>query len=245
MGKKIIIGLLGLLLIAVTALTIFFYTDHRYSYTIRTYRALSEVQSMEIAYKSRMGLGENHLGIHGTAAMTFAPKAAYIEVYTELPFLGSQKIMDIYTEEKEIYHKFNLAFLPWQSGIPMLSEDAFNPSNLTELSPKAEILPILRFLSSFRKKNVLIRSFVLLTSTSLVLHTIKARINFIASISSAACHPLGPFQNGVFPFHFQRNMIHLNVGNSQQKGYVVKGIRLPSLHSPLQIYKPTFLYRPY
>ena len=152
MGKKIIIGLLSLLLVAVTALTIFFYTDHRYSYAIRTYRALSEVQSMEIAYKSRMGLGENHLGIHGTAAMTFAPKAAYIEVYTELPFLGSKKIMDIYTEEKEIYHKFNLAFLPWQKGIPMLSEDAFNPSNLTELSPKAEILPILRFLSSLKEE---------------------------------------------------------------------------------------------
>ena len=152
MGKKIIIGLLGLLLIAVTALTIFFYTDHRYSYVIRTYRALSEVQSMEIAYKSRMGLGENQLGIHGTASMTFAPKASFIEVYTELPFLGSQKIMDIYTEEKEVYHKFNLAILPWQRGIPMLSEDAFNPSNLTELSPKAELLPILRFLSSLEKE---------------------------------------------------------------------------------------------
>ena len=152
MAKKIIIGLLSVIVLLLLALTVLFYSDHRYSYALQTYRALSEVKSMEISYKSHMGLGENQLGIHGTAAMTFSPQASFIEVYTDLPFLGSQKIMDIYTEEKDVYHKFNLAFLPWQSGIPLLSEDAFNPSNLTKLSPKAELIPMLRFLSSLKKE---------------------------------------------------------------------------------------------
>lgn len=152
MAKKIIIGLLGVMVLLLLALTVLFYTDHRYSYAVRTYRALSAVESMEISYNSHMGMDENQLGIHGTAAMTFSPRAAFIDVYTDLPFLGDQKIMDIYSEEKEVYHKFNLAFLPWQRGIPLLSEDAFNPANLTELSPKADLVPMLRFLASLKKE---------------------------------------------------------------------------------------------
>lgn len=151
-AKKAIIVLLSVIVLLLIALTIFFYTDHRYSYAIKTYRSLSQVESMEVAYKSRIGLGENLMGIHGTAAMTFNPKASYIEVATDLPFLGSQKIMDIYTEGPEVYHKFNLSFLPWQKGIPLLSEDAFNPSNLTEMSPKAELLPVLKFMASLKKE---------------------------------------------------------------------------------------------
>lgn len=151
MGKKIIIGLLGILAILLIACTVLFYTDQRYSYSLRTYRTLSDAESLKISYESHIGLGENQLGIHGTAAMTFSPKASFIEVYTELPIIGDRKILDIYTENREVYHKFNVGFLPWRKGVPLLSEDAFNPTSLTEITPNGKILPLVKFLASLKK----------------------------------------------------------------------------------------------
>jgi len=66
-------------------------------------------------------------------------------VSVNMPALGNQKIVDIYTEGEKVYHKYNLAFLPWQEGMPVLQEDAFNPAVFGEMNTEMSMIDLLKF----------------------------------------------------------------------------------------------------
>ena len=151
MGKWIIRIIGSLLLLFIAAGLILYFTDNRYSLSIKSYNALSKTTSMDLSFESKMGMGENSIGITGETQLTTSPKASLTQVSMELPILGNLNIMDVYTSEDKIFHKYNLSFLPWQEAMPILEEDAFNPAMFGELDMNVELLDILKFASVLDK----------------------------------------------------------------------------------------------
>ena len=151
MGKWFI-RIIGVLLIVIIAAGLMLYfTDNRYSLSIRSYNAMKKATSMDLSFESKMGMGENSIGITGKTQLTTSPKVSMTEVSMILPILGNLNIMDVYTEDTKIYHKYNLSFLPWQEGMPILKEDAFNPAMFGEIDMNIELLDLLKFASVLDK----------------------------------------------------------------------------------------------
>jgi hypothetical protein len=151
MGKWIT-GIIGsLLILFIAAGLILYFTDNRYSLSIKSYNTLKKATSMDLSFESKMGMGENSIGITGETQLTTSPKASLTQVSMVLPILGNLNIMDVYTSEDKIFHKYNLSFLPWQEGMPILQEDAFNPAMFSELDMNVELLDLLKFASVLDK----------------------------------------------------------------------------------------------
>ena len=145
MGKWFI-RIIGVLLIVIIASgLILYFTDNRYSLSIKSYYAMKNATSMDLSFESKMGMGENSIGITGETQLTTSPKVSLTQVSMTLPILGNLNIMDVYTSEDKIFHKYNLSFLPWQEGMPILQEDAFNPAMFSELDLNVDLLDILKF----------------------------------------------------------------------------------------------------
>lgn len=151
MGKWFIQIIGVLLIVFIAAGLILYFTDNRYSLSIKSYNALKNATSMDLSFESRMGMGENSIGITGETQLTTSPKASFTQVSMVLPILGNLNIMDVYTEDTKIFHKYNLSFLPWQEGMPILQEDAFNPAMFGELDMNVELLDLLKFASVLDK----------------------------------------------------------------------------------------------
>ncbi|MFH5837152.1 hypothetical protein ACHAL6_13910 [Proteiniclasticum sp. C24MP] len=147
MGKWIIRIIGALLVLVLAGGLILYFTDNRYSLSYRSYSALKNASSMDLSFESRMGMGENDLGIQGDTRLTMDQKASYTEVSVDLGPLGNRKIVDIYTAGEKIYHKYNLPFLSWQEGMPILQEDSFNPTMFTDLQMDVKLLDLLKFAS--------------------------------------------------------------------------------------------------
>lgn len=153
MGKWIIRIMGTLLVLVIAAGLMLYFTDNRYSLSYRSYNTLRNASSMDLSFESRMGMGENSLGIHGDTLVTMDPKASYTEVSMNLGPLGKTRVVDIYTAGDRIYHKYNLSFLPWQEGMPILQEDSFNPAMFGELQMNVKLLDLLKFASILDKEN--------------------------------------------------------------------------------------------
>lgn len=151
MGKWFIRIIGSLLILFIAAGLILYFTDNRYSLSIKSYYALKKATSMDLSFESKMGMGENSIGITGKTQLTTSPKVSMTEVSMILPVLGNLNIMDVYTEDTKIFHKYNLSFLPWQEGMPILQEDAFNPAMFGELDMNIELLDLLKFASVLDK----------------------------------------------------------------------------------------------
>lgn len=145
MGKRILQFVGGILFILIAALLVIYFTDNRYSLAVKSYSALRNASSMDLSFESNMGMGEGSLGISGDTRLTMEPRVSYTEVSLNLAALGNQKIVDIYTEGEKVYHKYNLSFLPWQEGMPVLQEDAFNPAVFGEMNTEVSIIDLLKF----------------------------------------------------------------------------------------------------
>ncbi len=145
MGKRILQFAGVILLLLVAALLVIYFTDNRYSLAVKSYSALRSASSMDLSFESDMGVGEGSLGISGDTRLTILPRVSYTEVSVNMPALGNQKIVDIYTEGEKVYHKYNLAFLPWQEGMPVLQEDAFNPAVFGEMNTEMSMIDLLKF----------------------------------------------------------------------------------------------------
>ena len=145
MGKRIFQIVGGLFLVLIIAALLVYLTDNRYSLSVKSYLALNDAASMDLTFNSRMGTGEDALGISGDTRLMVEPRVSYTEISLNMVALGNPKIVDIYTESDNVYHKYNISFLPWQEGMPVLQEDAFNPAVLGQLSTDMEILDILKF----------------------------------------------------------------------------------------------------
>lgn len=145
MGKRIMQIMGGIILILVAALVLIYFTDNRYSLSVKSYMALRDAESLDLSFNSNMGMGEDSLGISGDTILTMEPKVSYTEVSLNLPAIGNPKIVDIYTEDDKVYHKYNLSFLPWQEGMPVLQEDAFNPAVFGEINTKINVMDLLKF----------------------------------------------------------------------------------------------------
>lgn len=145
MVKRIFQIVGGIFILAVLALVVIYFTDNRYSLAVKSYSALRNATSMDLSFESNMGMGEGSLGISGDTLLTLNPRVSYTEVSLNLAALGRQKIVDIYTEGEEVYHKYNLSFLPWQKGMPVLQEDAFNPAVFGKMNTKVNIIDLLKF----------------------------------------------------------------------------------------------------
>lgn len=145
MVKRIFQILGGIIIILIIALLVIYFTDNRYSLAVKSYSALRDASSMDLSFESNLGMGEDSLGISGDTRLTIEPRVSYTEVSLNLGTLGNQKIVDIYTQGEEVYHKYNLSFLPWQEGMPVLQEDAFNPAILGEMNTRVNIIDLLKF----------------------------------------------------------------------------------------------------
>jgi hypothetical protein len=145
MGKLILKLMGGLLLLTMAAAGILYFTDNRYSLAVKSYNRLKNASSLELSFESRMGAGDNTLGISGETLMLTSPRESYTEVSLDLAALGSPKIMDVYTLGEEVYHRYNLSFLPWQKGMPIFQEDAFNPATMGSLDSDVKMLDLLKF----------------------------------------------------------------------------------------------------
>lgn len=143
---KLILKLMGLLLVVtIAAAGVLYFTDNRYSLTYKSYNQLRNATSLDLSFESRMGQGEQVLGISGDTLMITSPRESYTEVSLDLDLLGNPKIMDIYTLDEETYHRYNLSFLPWQKGMPVFQEDAFNPASMGKLDSDVNMLDLLKF----------------------------------------------------------------------------------------------------
>lgn len=145
MGKRILQIVGGIIFILAAALLVIYFTDNRYSLAVKSYSALRNATSMDLSFESNMGMGENGLGITGDTRLTIEPRVSYTEVSLNVAALGNPKIADIYTEGEKVYHKYNLSFLPWQEGMPVLQEDAFNPAVFGEMNTQVSIIDLLKF----------------------------------------------------------------------------------------------------
>jgi len=151
MGKWFLRIIGVLLIVFIAAGLILYFTDNRYSLSVKSYNALKSATSMDLSFESKMGMGENNIGITGETQLIMNPKASLTQVSMTLPIVGNLNIMDVYTSEDKIFHKYNLSFLPWQEGMPILQEDAFNPAMFSELDMNVELLDILKFASILDK----------------------------------------------------------------------------------------------
>lgn len=151
MGKWFIRIIGVLLIVLIAAGLILYFTDNRYSLSVKSYNALRSATSMDLSFESKMGMGENDIGVTGETQLTISPKVSFTQVSMTLPVLGNMNIMDVYTSEDKMFHKYNLSFLPWQEGMPILQEDAFNPAMFGELDMNVELLDLLKFASVLDK----------------------------------------------------------------------------------------------
>ncbi len=147
MNKRIIQITGALLLLFITMGLLLYFTDNRYTLSVKSYNALNNATSMDLSFESRIGIGENNIGIIGDTQLTVNPNASYTEVRLDLATLGNPKIVDIYTSNEQVFHKYNLFFLPWQQGMPIIQEDAFNPAMFGQFQMDLKLLDLLKFVS--------------------------------------------------------------------------------------------------
>ena len=151
MGKWIIRIVGALLVLVIAGGLLLYFTDNRYSLSYRSYNAVRNASSMDLSFESRMGMGENSLGITGDTLLVLDPNTSYTEISMDLGPLGNRRIVDIYTEEDQVFHRYNLPFLSWQEGMPILEEDSFNPAMFSELQMDVKLLDLLKFASILDK----------------------------------------------------------------------------------------------
>lgn len=132
----------GLLVVA----GLFYFTDNRYKLAYQNYNDFHDAVTMDLGFESRIGQERASVGIRGnTVISTVEPRQSLTGVYLQSTFLNDPRILDIYTQGDQVYHHYNLPFLPWQKGVPLISEDGFNPVVFGESFTKINLWDLLKF----------------------------------------------------------------------------------------------------
>lgn len=144
---KVVLWILGILMsIFLVATGLFFLTDNRYKIVLENYNDFNEAVTMDLSFESRIGQEQASLGIRGnTVVTTPEPRQSLTGVYLQSSFLNDPRIFDLYTEGDDVYHHYNLPFLPWQKGMPILQEDGFNPAVFGESFGDIDLWNLFRF----------------------------------------------------------------------------------------------------
>ena len=128
--KKIILWVVSVMvLLGLVTVGAFYLTNNRYRLAYDSYRDVKEAITMDLSFESRIGQDEASVGIRGNTVITTPePRQSLTGVYLQSNFLNDPRIFDLYTRGDEVYYHYNLPFLPWQKGMPLLQEDGFNPA---------------------------------------------------------------------------------------------------------------------
>ncbi len=129
MKGKVILWVVGVIvLLGLVAVGAFYLADNRYRLAYDSYRDVQEAITMDLSFESRIGQDRASVGIRGNTVITTPePRQSLTGVYLQSNLLNDPRIFDLYTSGDEVYHHYNLPFLPWQKGMPLLQEDGFNP----------------------------------------------------------------------------------------------------------------------
>ncbi len=146
MGKILLWILGGITTIALVVAGLFYFTDNRYKIAWENYNTVQNAITMDLSFESQIGQDKAALGIRGnTVVTTPEPRQSLTGIYLQSDFLNNPRVLDIYTIGDEVYHHYNLPFLPWQKGVPLLQEDGFNPAVFGESFQKVNIWDLFKF----------------------------------------------------------------------------------------------------
>lgn len=147
MKGKVVLWIIGVIaLVGLIIAGIFYLTDNRYRLAYESYRDVQEAVTMDLSFESRIGQERASVGIRGnTVVTTPEPRQSLTGVYLQSNLLNDPRLLDIYTEGDQVYHHYNLPFLPWQKGVPLLQEDGFNPAVFAEPIEDVGVWDLFRF----------------------------------------------------------------------------------------------------
>ena len=144
---KVVLWILGgIVAISLVAVGVFYLTDNRYKLALENYNDFHNAVTMDLSFESLIGQDRASVGIRGnTVVTTPEPRKSLTGIYLQSSILNNPRILDIYTSGDQVYHHYNLPFLPWQKGVPLLQEDAFNPAVFGDSFQEVDIWDLFKF----------------------------------------------------------------------------------------------------